>query len=259
MLSAMRSHHGGMRAPHGVKWDAVAQGARDVARTLVPVHCPGCGAYDVPWCGDCAAPWWEPPYRAESSAGRLDIWDREPLPVWSIAPLAGPAHGMIAAWKDAGRRDLDAFFAQAIGRAAGEISSQLGNVPGMITVVPAPSRPTNTRRRGVDLPAMLAREVATALARASAAAVAKPCLEISGTHSRSLSARDRWRGARSGVRAREAPDLHRAALLVDDVLTTGATLAACVEALERAGWVVVAGLTLAATEEVSPAPSIGLR
>jgi predicted amidophosphoribosyltransferase len=63
--------------------------------------------------------------------------------------------------------------------------------------------------------------------------------------SRGLSARQRWRGTQGSMRLKTAPQAGLAVVLVDDVMTTGASLAAARECLESAGAVVCAGLTLA--------------
>jgi len=225
---------------------AVVALARDVSRALVPVACPGCGLPDVRWCGDCAAPWWEAPFRADEGAGRLDVVGRVALPVWSIAPLAGPCHLMIAAWKDGARRDMDAFFDAAMARATRSVGPVLDAVT---VVVPVPGRPSSTRRRGTDLTGRLAEAAAAALARGRAAPRVARCLRHRGGESRGLGARARWTGGASGIVAARAPR-GEVALLVDDVVTTGASLARSCAALERSGLAVAAALTLAA----APAP-----
>ncbi len=222
---------------------ALAGAAATVARAIVPVVCPGCGRPDVRWCGDCAAPWWEPPYRCESGAGRLDILGGVPLPAWSISPLVGPPHLMVAAWKDGGRRDLDRFFREAMARAVASLAGALGPIT---VVVPVPARPKSSRRRGVDLPGLLADAAASALVRADGSVPVARCLRNSGRETRGLDARARWSGSALGVDPRVAPS-GRTALLVDDVVTTGASLARSFEALERAGVAVAAAVTLAAT------------
>ena len=242
-----------MRTRVGASATAPALVARVVARVVVPVVCPGCGLPDVRWCGDCEAAWWEPPFRSESGAGRLDVLGQAPIPVWSVAPLTGPPQLMIAAWKDGARRDMDAFFGEVMARAAAHLSSALAPIT---IVVPVPARSSSTRRRGVDLPAVLARGASSGLVapgragsgRAgpgrSASAVA--CLRNSGGESRRLGARGRWVSAAAGIRASSAP-AGETALLVDDVLTTGASLARSCWALEREGVAVAAAITLAAT------------
>jgi len=230
--------------------------ARDVARALVPVACPGCSEKDVVLCEGCAAVWWEPPWRSETGAGRLAISDRASFPVWSVAPLSGPAHGTIAAWKDGGRRDLDTVLPAALRRAARALAPALGVVPGGLGVVPAPSRPANVRRRGVDLPALLAKAVVEGLCEAGVETDHSFCLRIGRGDSRTASARGRWRDAATAlvVSGSTPPTV----LLVDDVVTTGATLAAAVVALERAGSAVVGAITLAATDSTTTTLRNGL-
>jgi len=225
--------------------------ATSVGRAIVPVVCPGCGRPDVRWCGDCAASWWEPPFRSESGAGRLDVLGRAPLPVWSVAPLVGPPHLMVAAWKDGGRRDLDPFFRDAVTRAVAAIAGALEPIT---AVVPVPARAASTRRRGIDLPGLLAdaasaalgRDQSVTLGRDSGDVVVARCLRNSGGEARGLGSRARWSGSALRVDARLAP-AGRTALLVDDVVTTGASLGRSCDALERAGVAVAAAITLAAT------------
>lgn len=230
--------------------------ARDLARLVVPVACPGCGARDVLWCDDCAAPWWEPPLRSESSAPRLATWDGAPLPVWAIAPLEGSAHSLVVAWKDGGRRDLDVFFCDAMRRQALHVAPALRGL-GRVAVVPVPSRRASVARRGADLPAMLARAAAEGLVAGGLQAAMLRVLSIGAGEQRGASARARWRQA-SSVRL-AGPGLARrartagAAILVDDVLTTGATMAAAARALDVGLLTVAAGFCLAA------APSLGAR
>jgi predicted amidophosphoribosyltransferase len=220
---------------------AVATSGRDIARIVVPVECPGCLAKDVRWCEDCAAVWWERPARCESGAPRLQRAGPT-LPVWSITALESSAHGMIAAWKDGGRRDLDRFFAAAIRRETQEISDQF---PDRVTVVPAPARKASTRARGVDLPLLLARAVAKQLREEGRDAKALAALRIGSGQSRGASARGRWSQASGSVERRGGAVEVSAVLLVDDVLTTGATLAACCAAIQSPTTPVVAALVLA--------------
>ena len=216
----------------------IADLARDVARLVVPVACAGCGLEDVRLCESCSAPWWEEPFRAEEGAGRLIVVGRNPLPVWALAELDGPVHRAIGTWKDGGRRDLDPWFAAAAGRGARAVGPLL---PGLaeLCVVPVPSKPRSVRRRGAALSEVLA----VAVARALGAPVVR-ALVTSGARSRGRSSVGRWDAA--GVRL-VRPIAPRAALLVDDVVTTGATLARAADVLEDGGGAVLGALVLAAT------------
>jgi predicted amidophosphoribosyltransferase len=217
------------------------QAARDVARAVVPVHCPGCGLSDVRWCEDCEAPWWESPLRSESAAPRLDIPGQPALPVWAITSLAGTSHAMVSAWKDASRRDLDGFFAAAARRGARDIAD---HVAPQTTVVPVPARPRSTRRRGIDLPLLLAESAAAGLRDAGVDARVAAVLTIGSGEQPGASARERWRQA-SSVRAVLPHGVSGRALLVDDVVTTGATIAAATRALDVTFLTVAAGFCLA--------------
>jgi predicted amidophosphoribosyltransferase len=210
--------------------------ARDAARLLVPVACAGCGLDDVPLCESCSAPWWEEPFRAEEGAGRLAVLGRVPLPVWAIAYLDGAEQRAIGVWKDGRRRDLDRFFAGAAARAAANVKAFL---PGSLVVVPVPSKPRSVRRRGVSIGALLAAAVGRELG-----APVEAALRAAGATSKGRSSVGRWDAAGVGVARRVGT---RPVLLVDDVMTTGATLARATDALEASGTPVVGALVLAAT------------
>lgn len=98
----------------------------------------------------------------------------------------------------------------------------------------------------MDLPGILARAAASGLAGAGIVAPPVSCLRNVGAESRRLGARGRWTRAATGIRAAMAP-AGETALLVDDVMTTGASLARSCSVLERAGVAVAAAVTLAAT------------
>lgn len=242
------------------RWTAGRTGvraARDLARLVVPVNCPGCGAHDVRWCEECEAAWWEAPLRSESSAPRLDTDGRAPLPVWAIAELAGPSHAMVVAWKDGARRDLDRLFADAMERAAVAIAPALegGGVRESrtaVAVVPVPARSASTRARGIDLPRLLANAAAAGLNSAGVSADVRPILSIGRGEQRGASARQRWRQSGS-MRANGISAPPAIALLVDDVITTGATFAAAVRALDVTFLTVGGGLCVAS------APPFGAR
>lgn len=219
----------------------------DAGRLVLPVACAGCGTPDVPWCEECEAPWWEEPRRSEGSAPRLDALDPA-LPVWAVTVLDGPAHVTVAAWKDGGRRDLDARLAAAMARAAAAVAPALGAAvaggAGPLGVVPCPARAAHTSRRGVDLPGLLAAGAVRGLGQRGVEARVRPLLRPARGSSRGAGDRERWR-ASAPVATRALAGPPAPVVLVDDVLTTGATLARAVAALEKSGTVAVAAVVLA--------------
>ncbi len=233
-----------------------AGAARDLAGLVVPVECAGCGRLDVALCPDCRALLSGPPWRCEAAAPRLDRVGRAPLPVWTLAPYTGPVRELVVAWKDRGRLDLTRHLAAALAAAVADVAPVLrgAGLPGVL-VVPAPSSAAARRRRGVDLTGALAGAVAAACAAAGPPAQALGALrQRRGARDQvGLGARERRANLRGRVRWRRGvPPPQRPVVLVDDVLTTGATLAACDEAVRAAGGVVVAAVTVAATPSRDP-------
>jgi predicted amidophosphoribosyltransferase len=224
--------------------------ARELLGLLLPVECAGCGLDDVGWCASCAGHLAGPLWRCEERAPRLDRLDGSgPLPVWTLADCTGHVRRSVIAWKDRGRLDLTRPFAAALASAAGDLWSDVGGGP--VLVLPCPSTAAARRRRGGNLVDALAAGVADGLARAGVAARPLSALVRTRGHDQvGLGARARTRNLAGRVRVptrQEGRLTDQRVLLVDDVLTTGATVAACRSALERAGARVVGAVTLAST------------
>ena len=235
---------------------------RELARLVVPVQCPGCARPDVRCCPACASVLGAAPRRVERDVPRLDRLDGVPaLPVWALTAYAGPVRGLVVAWKDRARTDLDVLLGGELRRAARTIAPTLGAVPGPsgLLVVPAPSSAASRRARGREPVRVLASAVARGLSDGGVPAVVVPALARRGRarDQVGLGSRARGRNLATGVvvRARRLghvrpgglPSGRPTCLLVDDVVTTGATLAAAQRALESAGVQVLAAVVIAAT------------
>ncbi|HVY96632.1 MAG TPA: phosphoribosyltransferase family protein [Solirubrobacterales bacterium] len=150
---------------------------------------------------------------------------------WSSAPYEGVARDLVAALKFRCLLPAAGLMAERIAwLAPAHLLSG--------AVVPVPSPPARLRRRGFDP----AGELALALAA-----------ELEAPLAPGLRRRDRRRqvGRGRAERLGHPPRVHasgpvpRSVLLVDDVLTTGATLSACAQALRAAGAARVVALTFA--------------
>lgn len=151
----------------------------------------------------------------------------------------GPMADAICALKYGGRTE----HAPVLGRMLAERALELaGEVD---AVVPVPLHPARLRQRGFNQSALLARPVARALA---VPLVTSELRRIRDTPPQaSLSARARATNVRGAFVALRAPAPR--VLLVDDVRTTGATLAECADALVTAGVDQVVTLVLARADE----------
>ncbi len=170
------------------------------------------------------------------------------VPAWAPVGYEGPARELVRALKFRGAVALvDAMAAQIAANApSGLIGARAGPDPARPVLVPVPLHPRRMRARGFNQ----ARLLAEALARRTGLATAD-CLERLGAEGTQVGrGRHERRAGPAGrvlMRSGQATEVPAHALLVDDVVTTGGTLAACAAALRSAGTGEVGALAFART------------
>ncbi|WP_433200354.1 ComF family protein [Nocardia sp. CA-107356] len=201
---------------------------RTLLDLILATDCAGCGAVGVGWCAECAATLARPPVRVRP---RIDPG----VPCWALGPYAGPARRAVLAVKERGRRDV----AEPLGLALAEGLTRLRDGERPLVLIPAPSRRAAARRRGGD-PVV---RTALVAARWLPDCRVVPMLRVwwGVRDSVGLTVRERQHNMRGRVMARPGgavvPEIPANAevVLVDDVLTTGATVRESVRALGRTG------------------------
>lgn len=173
-------------------------------------------------------------------------------PCWAVATYGGPARSALLAYKERGRADLLPALGAALAGAV--LAGPVGTCrhPGPFVLVPVPSRTSAVRERGGDTTLELARSAAAVLRRAGVPARARPGLLLARAtlDSAGLDAVSRAANLGGAMTGRER--LLRTAgarrlVVVDDLVTTGATLTEAGRALAAAGHRPCAAAVIAAT------------
>ena len=242
---------------------AILRGLSSVASTALdlafPASCAGCDREGEVLCAKCVPAL---DVRLELRGGTpigspADV----PFPLLQLewcAPFAGPVRDALHQLKYGGERRL----ARPLGEAVARRWARVGQ--GATVLVPVPVHADRERQRGYDQATLIAEVAARALGLPWVRALERTRATIAqfdlGRDERSsnVGGAFRLRGAGSGAAAAAASAAAASAaatsaasiagrwvLLVDDVVTTGSTLAACATALEDGGALAVSAIAVA--------------
>ena len=168
------------------------------------------------------------------------------LPVEAAGDYAGAWRALVLAHKERSAHGL----VHPLGRCVADVVT--GLVPaGRVVLVPVPSHPAVVRARGHDPVLRVVRRAARVLRSRGTPTVVRRPLGVVGRpeDQTGLSGEQRRANLEGRFRARTTTTGSPAGtvLLVDDVITTGATLREAQRALVAAGWGVDGAVTVAAT------------
>lgn len=248
------------------------RGAADqVTDLLVPTWCVGCQAAGADLCHDCESDLrllMSSPFRAEDGALALPIISADQdgfhvLPVISAAWYRTLVADVVVGFKDQERVKLSRVLVPALGRALNSAGEQLITSGKVLLVWPPDSLKARLKRGRSPVGELIgaAVEARHALVRFEPAGqvlrhtggVLAAIPAGSGQKSRSKSSR-RSMASQFSVVPSHSPRLKGAqVLLVDDVLTTGATLHRLYSVLTSAGAHVHGAVVLAATPQAESA------
>ncbi|MDH6142473.1 putative amidophosphoribosyltransferase [Kitasatospora sp. GP30] len=216
---------------------------------LLPTPCTGCGGAAGPLCPDCRA--------------LLDGLPAQPAgpspappglpPLHACAAYRDPVRGMLLAHKERGALSLAAPLGAALARAVQAALTTAAAPPAEpVLLIPMPSARSAVRARGQDATRRLARAAARSLRRAGLRCRVAPVLRQARrvADQSGLGATARLANLDHALTVRHPAAAHLTGyhlVLVDDLVTTGASLAEAARALRAAGLEPLAAATVATT------------
>lgn len=218
------------RCNHVRVFDVIRSALLDALAVVLPVECAGCGAPDRSVCARCAGVL-EPAVVPRSTPHGIRCF--------TALRYEGEVRSIVLAFKEENRTDL----ARPLSRALAPALLAALAAAGSAELLAVPSSPAAFRRRGYD-------PVRALLAAASYRS--RPGLAVVlGTVQKTLGIAGRAANRAGSMAALRRLDGRRF-VLVDDVITTGATLDEAARAVTHAGGEVAASAALAFTPRLNP-------
>lgn len=199
---------------------------RETLAFLAPVDCAGCGEPDVSVCITCQ----------ETLHTGILTRRLEGVCVYSAAQYSGSVKRLVLAVKRDGRVDAASALGLALQTA---VNAALADAEGQgIELAAVPASPRSRRQRGFVPVDLIVRRAGLARSRVLAWR-RRPRDQIG------LGRTQRTENLTGAIRSKKVSG--RRFIVVDDVVTSGATLSECVRALRQAGGEIVACATVAST------------
>lgn len=213
----------------------------DAAASLfLGAACPVCGEPAAGPCPSCRALLAEPaPHRVAIPAG---------VPVWAAAAYEVQWRSALVAYKERHAWQLDRILGPALALAVAEAVRESAPARGgPFRLAPVPSAPAAVRARGEDVALRLARSAARSLRAAGLDVRAVGCLRQTAAVADQAGLGVAQRRANLSGKLVARPPAGGAWVVVDDIMTTGASVAEALRALTASGARVVAAAVVAET------------
>ena len=201
--------------------------AAALADLVLPRTCAGCGVPGAVLCRSCAGRLCRP----QLAAPRRVPWDFPPTV--AAGAYEGPVRPAVVAFKDRGRAELAGPLGAALALAVAALLRAVPEHAGPVLLVPVPSSRAALRARGRDHVRELTVRAVTELRAAGVPAVRAGLLARRGRvmDSAGLAAAQRRANLAGSFAVAAAVPAGGLLVLVDDVVTTGATLTEAATAL----------------------------
>ena len=210
-------------------------------------------------CHGCDAPAWTLCARCRSGLEQRVPGPTRPDPcppgfpeAWTGGPYDRLAQRLVSAHKERSALGLSAMLGETLALAVLGLLDETGVVGVPVRLVPVPSARRAVRARGFDAGLALARAAAARLPATRAAPLLEPARRVADQSG--LGAAERHANLAGAFRTRRGAGSPGAppVVVVDDVVTSGASLTEAVRALREGGAPVLGAATFAATRRRSP-------
>ncbi|MBT1161171.1 ComF family protein [Bifidobacterium sp. SO1] len=209
---------------------------------VLPRGCAGCDTPDEVLCAGCRGGF------------SHTICRSLPLTVmgegYSCASYRDTARHAILSWKDHGDEECDGVFSSLLAGLAVRCGAVDRNAP--VTLIPAPSSRSSMVRRGRWHMSTVTGHMAATLVAQGYAVDMMPALRTMLVSTKSVQAggaAQRSQRIAGNIAVTGADSIRgRRTIVIDDIMTTGATMRQCIAALDQAGCKVITALSLASVE-----------